>query len=739
MHHKFYKTAALFLLKATNQHRQLRRCFSTIVVAFLAQVTMVNAQFAGISYNITDAGNPTEIFFPNNVLVSGNNTLDLSGGSNDLVIAINTTTNKISFTSSGASSWALDFDLVFLNGATVSSIALASSTGTNANRVLITRTSGSTIAFRRQGGNEVFGSFTVVYDFVPVTTTTWNGTTWSNAVPAVNVDAVIAGNTAPTSFSCKSLIINNSFSLNTNNIVVTTNGNIVNNGNGIVGTGVVNIRANSTISGNPITIAGRIDVGSIGSVTLTTGGLLRISPTGRISGSYTNISGSVTLQQNIVGQRGWRIFSNPFTTTQTISTLATNNGISISTTPSGASGLTDVRTYTNGTGWSNVTASTLAANRPYALFIRGLANEVTGLTYTGGPTAFTYNASGTLNGNTVTITPSASGFTLVGNPFAGPVNSSALTNGTGKSYFVYQIARSGDGRTRGGGWSVQLTSSTATPIPTLGVIAYQAGSATSYNLSNVTDINSSGTATTGFFRTQQTQQGEQQNQAIENLALVVEQNGVLQDNLFIRQDEASTSGTNDTKDLLKLTNDNVNFYTLAKATNQRLAVDARDVRKDSSRIPLGISAAQGEYTLKVSNNNIEKVTATLVDNYLQTKTELTSNTSYHFTITADSNSRGNNRFEVQFNNKLSTIIPTTTNNGFSAKVLGNSNVNNIVSVEVSNAQKQVTIIVMDVQGRVLATKQGANGVNRVQVNMSNGIHLVQVTDGNSVVTEKIMN
>jgi hypothetical protein len=77
----------------------------------------------------------------------------------------------------------------------------------------------------------------------------------------------------------------------------------------------------------------------------------------------------------------WRNFVNRRSTATNISTTATNNGIAISTTADVNSGLTDSRTYSNSTGlWSNVTGTTWAANTPYALFIRGLASEVTGLT-----------------------------------------------------------------------------------------------------------------------------------------------------------------------------------------------------------------------------------------------------------------------------------------------------------------------------------------------------------------------
>ena len=153
------------------------------------------------------------------------------------------------------------------------------------------------------------------------------------------------------------------------------------------------------------------------------------------------------------------MFANPFTTTQTFSALSTANNVTIQTTgSSNAAGIADTRLFSNSSNaWVDAGTSP-TANTAYGLFIRGITTDITGggtgLTYSAGPTAFTYTVSGTLNtGNYTVPAPSnAANFTLVGNPFAAPVNSSELTNGTGVSYYVYQIAVTGDGRTKAGAW-----------------------------------------------------------------------------------------------------------------------------------------------------------------------------------------------------------------------------------------------------------------------------------------------
>ncbi|MFY7886079.1 MAG: arabinofuranosidase catalytic domain-containing protein, partial [Dolichospermum sp.] len=143
--------------------------------------------------------------------------------------------------------------------------------------------------------------------------TTWNGTTWSNGAPSSTVDAIIASNTAPASFTCKALTINSTFALNTTGITATVNGNIVNNGNGIAGTGGLIVNANSTISGTAISFNGALTVNT--GATLTTGGLLTLASnatnTARVANSAGNISGTVAVQRYLPGKRAYRFVTAP--------------------------------------------------------------------------------------------------------------------------------------------------------------------------------------------------------------------------------------------------------------------------------------------------------------------------------------------------------------------------------------------------------------------------------------------
>ncbi|MBS1580282.1 MAG: autotransporter-associated beta strand repeat-containing protein, partial [Bacteroidetes bacterium] len=362
--------------------------------------------------------------------------------------------------------------------------------------------------------------------------------------------------------------------------------------------GTLRISSNQTLNNVTVNSGGtlQIDNGAVftatGTITIASGGALIVAPGGALIGNSSNVTGTVTLQQSFVGQRGWRVLANPFTTATTIATVASGNNIAISTTPSGASGLTDSRTYDNSanaavTDWANVTASSWAANTAYALFYRGTNAEVTGNSYTSGPAGQTYSVSGTLNGATTTITPlvgDGTSFNLIGNPYAAPVTTQALTGGVAAPYTVYQISVSGDGRTKNGGWVASLTSSTSNTIPVLGVIAYQPSNTNPVTITAATDINTGGTLQTGLFGAATT---------IKNLELIVNNSkGEYQDKLFVR------IGT-DKNRLSKFANDNVNFYTI-NSKNEHLAIDSREQLNTS--IPLGISGAAGSYVLNVANN-----------------------------------------------------------------------------------------------------------------------------------------
>ena len=697
---------------------------------------------AGASLTIS-ATTPISIYLPTGSKGSVSGNITFSGSSHRLNI---TDAGALTFNSGGIFTQGTSFNgsaftlttavynnVVFASGSTCIVGAGSNPFGVSQPNSKVTFNSGS--LFKQTSGGPAFSGRT--YANVEISTNASTSVSGSAAVTMNNL--AITGSGTAFSFGMTGTpghAINGNISVAsgcTLNFATASAGTVNLSGSSaqtINGSGTITIGNNSTINisnSSGVTLSGTLGITGTGA--LTTNSNLTVATGGAITGVYANVTGTVTLQQSFVAQRGWRVLANPFTTATTIATVASNNGITIGTTAA-ASGLTDSRTLDNSTNtWTNVTGTTWAANTAYSLFYRGTTAEVTGNLYTSGPAGQTYSVSGTLNGASTSIPApsSTSNFMLVGNPYAAPVSSSALTNGAGASYYVYQISVNGDGRTAAGGWSAQLSSSTSATIPVLGVIAYKP-SASGYNIAT-TDINTGGTIQTGLFGAET---------VIKNLELVVNKDGVFQDKMFLRLDANSTEKGTDSKDLSKFYNDDVNFYTITK-DNNRLAIDAR---KDfNSNIPLGINGTAGNYVLNVANNNLENVTIYLKDKLSNTQTELTPATNYNFSITADAATKGEGRFELQFVNKAIATLPTNnTSGGFTAKVLGNVITNNQpIQVQVQNASANAVIQVKDVNGRAIATQAAVNGLNTINVSRASlGLYIVQTTDGNNIVTDKVI-
>ncbi len=491
-----------------------------------------------------------------------------------------------------------------------------------------------------------------------------------------------------------------------------------------------NIGSSTNATARNITIQNHVilNISTGGTLTATN---VTVNPGGSLTGDYSQISANAILQQNVVAQRGFRVFANPFSTAQTIANVASNNAITINVTPR-PSTLTDSRTFDNSSNaWSNVTGTTWAANTPYALFIRGLASEVNGLSYSGGPTGFVYNVNGTLNGNSSSVTPAnASNFMLVGNPFAAPIKSSALTSQTtGRTYYTYQIAQGGlqsAQRTAAGSWVASGSTSDGThTIPVLGVVAYLPPNSTSFNVTT-SDLNASGTLQTGLFGIEP---------PASQLELLVEQNGDFKDKLFVKLDAKSISTGIDITDLPKFYNDVVNLYTVTP-DNNRMAIDARNVL---STIPLGMYGAAGNYNFKLNNNNLpEGTTVTLIDKYLNTQTVLKAGDVYNFTISADAASYGEQRFILSFSSK-SIAVATDPSGNLTATVLGNITSSNLIAVQIAGAEAPVTISIKDMSGRAISNSNAVNGIQYVNVgNTASGMLLLQISDGKNSVTKKVI-
>jgi hypothetical protein len=321
---------------------------------------------------------------------------------------------------------------------------------------------------------------------------------------------------------------------------------------------------------------------------------------------------------------------------------------------------------------------------------------------------------------------------VMGNPYAAPVNTQALTGGVSRAYYTYQITQGGNQtaqQTKAGSWIVAGSNSNTTKtIPVLGALAFIPASTSSFAITASTDINTTGTPETSLFNTSD-------NNGLQQIELNITQKEQLQDRLYLRIDKDATPNSTDAADVLKFYNDNVNFYT--KTVDQKhTAIDARNVF--DKPVPLGINGLMGDYTLRLGYNNIQNTKVVLKDKFLNTETELQNNTTYNFSITADANSKGENRFELIIQAKAAVDVDNINSAGFSAKVLNTVISNGQLRVQV-NSNKPATIQIVDLNGKRIATKAAVNGLNVINIyHKAKGMYIVQVTDGTNQVTEKVV-
>jgi hypothetical protein len=484
------------------------------------------------------------------------------------------------------------------------------------------------------------------------------------------------------------------------------------------GTGTLTINP-----GNKLTITGTANFGNK-LVTVAA----NASNTGAIvlnGGSLQNAT-NVALQQWFTGQRAWRMLSNPFTTSITGSSIANNNtGFSVN-----QSGTGDIVVYNSANdSWSANT--TIAANTCYGFFFKGLQSDFNGTpglsNYSGaGPTASVYSVKGTLNTGSVTVTPSnaSPAYTLVGNPFAAPVNSIALTGGAAAPYYYYQAnAASTDSKVKSGAWiAASSNSSSSTTIPMMGLIAYQASSTSSFTIP-IAAINTAATAVSGLFKT---------TAAATQLNIDLMKNNTLFDRCIVREDIDANAQRLDQKDLLKMENVTANIYTLTPA-HDHLAVYTEP--SFTQAIPLAISAPVGTYQFNIQNAMNSTADWYLIDNYLHQQKLLTNNSTYSFDINNDAASKGSQRFELS--KQAWTTSVGTASNQDPIQLLGNL-VQDHIAVQLDAKIRQASYQLLDIRGAVLA--QGTLMAGKQEIAMASfvsGMYLLHIQNDQQHTVYKI--
>lgn len=594
--------------------------------------------------------------------------------------------------------------------------------------------------------NQLAPTFTLptTCSYAAATTTTWNGTTWSNGVPSATVDAIIAGSITPGSFTCQTLTINNGVALTLGSgNTATLNGNLTNNGNGMSGTGTLHFASSGTVSGNMLSLSGTLTVAS--GATLTTGGLVTLasdaSNTGRIGNSAGTISGNVTVQRYIPGKRAFRFLAHPFNGSLPMSQLTDNiditgtGGAPFTTTatnnPSAFSfnvNNGDNSTTGNNPGWAAFTASgTWARYQAMRVLVRGSKGEgLTSAPYT--PSAVTIDMTGPVNQGSQVV-PLAKGsntnFVLVGNPFPSPIDLNATTSRTnvGSSFYVWDATIG----TKGGYTSAPFSSSFILPACASFVTTLSSGGSITFPES----CKSAGTPVSLFKTTSSSH----------TVQLRIEDTATFWDRLLLNFDDQAASVV-DYDDAPELYNPEVSFYTFS-SDDSMLSIDTRPYSANSI-IRLGLYTPY-EKNFKIVAADFDMPAGTklfLKDNYLNKTEEITgTGYEYWFTVTGDTASWGNNRFELMTDG-IATGVVNTLSVGNMKVTLAPNPVTNQLTVYYENAGHIPVITVTNLSGgKVAETNGAATGTGNITVSMENvasGIYLVTIRNGKEFTTHRII-
>ena len=448
-----------------------------------------------------------------------------------------------------------------------------------------------------------------------------------------------------------------------------------------------------------------------------------------LNNSSTLLNASnVTLQQYFNAQRAWRVLSNPFNSSLTPSTISSSNG---SNTGSSAisvnqNSANDIVQYNSGNDqWSLSTS--ISSNTCYAFFYKGLLGDFNGTPSLnnygvgGGPSATVYSVKGTLNNSDVNFTPTnaSPNFTLVGNPFAAPINSQALTENSSLPYYYYNpISGSTAPNIKSGAWlAASSNSSTSTTIPMMGVIAYQATSTGTFTISKNSINTTPVYLNNNLFKT---------TSGIKNLEINLVRNSNLHDRLIIRENETSMVNSIDEMDLNKMENPISNIYSITN-NNQHLAVNTE--YNFNKPIPIGIDAPIGQYQIKVGSNTFSNTDMILIDHYLNQQQVLHNGASYNFEITTDSNTKGEHRFEIVKQTWTTNINtqPISKN----VKILNNL-VNDRITLFIEGQFKHY--LITDTKGSSVEEGILHEGENNINIqSIAQGLYFLHIKDQNQLV------
>lgn len=670
-------------------------------------------------------------------------------------------------------------DGVNISGATSATYTIstvsASDTGTDLYSVVITQSTGVVTISKKASLTARAGSI-----FTGASSTAWNtAANWENGVvPDSTRHAYISGTASnmPTvssgTIACKCLTIESGATFTVNGATIEIAGDIMNNGTFDVDSGTVVINGttgaqtipsgafaadsvqNLTIANtNGVTLADTVNVTDNYTPTsgvLTTGGNLILKSgsagsakivQGSSSGGY--ISGDVVVERYIPGgTRAYRFLNHPFSTSMTLGTLM--DDIDITGKGGVDSGFTATNSNSSSAFWFDVTAADTAVSgtnsgwvaftnttgadwhqyETMRIFIRGAKGEgLLGQNYT--PSATTLDMTGTVNqgDQTITLTKGTSSpYVLSGNPFPSPVQMNTVTKGSNISAnFTVWDANQG---VRGGYTSIPFSTSYIMPAFGSFVVTVAANSNNTMVFEEADKSTSTpqsvfkGTKTTGS------------NYWVQ---LRLTDSTTFWDRLMVGFDNNGLAAL-DPLDAIKLYNPSLDFFAWS-ANSERLSIDVRPyVEKDT--IYLGLTAYDWHKNFEFEVPDVNMPTGTklyLRDNYLNAKKLITPGFKYKFSVNADTNSQGNNRFSLITEGKPTNIITEKLKSDNGITLVPNP-ARNYVNVSFEPVDDIVEIKLVNMSGQIVYRNTLNAKTGQVTVPLHNiipGIYVVNLKNSNT--------
>lgn len=515
--------------------------------------------------------------------------------------------------------------------------------------------------------------------------------------------------------------------------------------------GTFTVNGNATL-GNTLNMAsgstpGVVTVGS--GATLYSNGYLTLKSdangTARIGTVSGSISGNVNIERYVPSQRGYRLISHPYTTTQDLTQLESYFDVTgISGAGSGCVvNSPSVFSYTPGTtpGYVGITSSTgtfpaagSANNHANGIlaFVRGAKGEGCSASTPYTPSPVTFVTSSAVNTGDVTETVPAGGWNLISNPYPSQVVLSSIDNINNlNAIVVVQPGQQNGGNTYTNG-TAYFTASSSYILPING--AFLANNTTGSDISLVfhESSKSGGTPTSGMLKV---------TNVYPTLELSVYNGNQFWDvwKMTLKPDASPNAGDNG--DLIKIANTRLTFNSLS-ADNVALAWDARDADSiaDGDIIRLGINSIQTSYTLQVSDYSLpsDKIVY-LHDKYTNTYLLLSNGVSYPFTVNADAASQGKDRMELLFNNNSSSGVGNVTNRATGITIVPNP-ASNQINVSYSGAYmgtKDISII--NVVGQVVKQLNTPEQAITIPVaDLANGVYLIKTQVNGKTTTDRFI-